>query len=314
MQLNTLCPLLLLGLSQVASAGPNDAANVHAVKNLMSTYGITKRANILLAEPMEPPKQHYRATEAVPVGGGGKKRQAQTCSSGFFACTDFPGSCCDTGTYCVQIGATVGCCDIGQTCDSLICNDTQTTCGSYCCDSGDPCTTRNGEQICTSQTSCTLDGYVMCPNLNICCPEGVDCIPPNSCNIPCTPDDPPCGSGCCTQGQVCQSDDICGPGTSGTFTPLGPSNTGTPSGTPTGTPTGTPDSSAPLVTTKRTTTTEDTTSATPTGESTSDSYPNTTPRISLPRTQTVTPNNAASIPTMGALLGGLGIAAGYLAM
>ena len=97
MQLNTLCPLLLLGLSQVASAGPNDAANVHVVKGLMSTFGITKRSSILLADymPMEKPV-HLRAKEAVPIDDGKKKkkRQAPECDTGFFACKDFPNSCC----------------------------------------------------------------------------------------------------------------------------------------------------------------------------------------------------------------------------
>ena len=220
----------------------------------------------------------------------------------------------------MQIGGDIGCCEIGKVCDTIICRDTQTTCGDYCCDAGDPCVTSNGEQVCSSSTTdtttnvCSMEGYVPCPGLDICCPIGVTCIPPTSCDVQCGPNDLLCDAGgCCPQGQVCLPDNTCGQGRSGTLSPLRPSNT--PTSTPRNTPIDTPNlsSSAPRVTTKRTTvdttTTEDITPATPT--STTDSY--TPPRISVLIT-TVSPNNAASFPTMGALLGGLGIAAGYLAM
>ena len=43
-----------------------------------------------------------------------------------------------------------------------------------------------------------------------CCPIGVDCIPPSSCDIVCGPEDEVCGTGCCLLGSVCLEDDTCG--------------------------------------------------------------------------------------------------------
>lgn len=88
MQLNTLCPVLLLGLSQVAFASPNGAGDRQVIKYLMSSFGMTKRADMFLVQPM-----HLMAGEAVPAGGDLTKRQIQ-CETGFLPCKDFPTSCC----------------------------------------------------------------------------------------------------------------------------------------------------------------------------------------------------------------------------
>ena len=81
----------LFGLFQVASAGPN-VADGHVARGLMSSFGMTKRANILVTEPMV--SVHLRAKEASP-GGEQKKRQVGgTCNPGHFPCKNFPGSCC----------------------------------------------------------------------------------------------------------------------------------------------------------------------------------------------------------------------------
>lgn len=298
---------------------------------------------MFLVQPM-----HLMAGEAVPAGGDLTKRQTQ-CETGFLPCKDFPTSCCkfllrtcrldvnqsilltrllagNLGTFCVQIGDQVGCCPDGQTCDSITCQSTQTACGSYCCDADMTCTTdSSGSQSCSSSTSSNttttdqvcggLSGYVQCTNMDGCCPKGVTCVPPKSCDISCGPDDPVCGDGCCSNGQVCQSDLTCGLATSGgSFSPLvsptASSNLNSTSPTESATTT--------KHTTKRTTVTLDSTSATPSGgniPTVSDSLPTTASRKTLVSTQSVTPNNAAPLQTMAALLGGgLGIAVGYLAM
>jgi len=323
MQLKPLCPLLLLGLSQVAFAGPNGAADRYA-KQLMSSFGATKRANIFGVGSLS----HVRAIEAH----GLSKRQT-TCDTGFFACTNFAGSCCNDGTYCVMIGTAVGCCPTGKTCNSLVCQDFQTACGSDCCDKGVNCLTdSSGNQACDTSGSGGVcggqAGFSQCTNMSGCCPDGVTCIPPDSCDIKCTTSDPVCGTSCCLGGSVCVNDSTCqagsggGSSSSGSFTPIGPTSGGS-SATPTAqTNTTSSSSSAKTTTTKKTTTKKTTTidsSTTPTTDSTSSTsntpYQPTTNKVTV-KTQTVTPNNAASFPTMAAMLrGGLGgIAAGFLAM
>lgn len=89
MQLNTLCPILLLSLFQVAFASPSDAADHHAVKHMMSSSEMTKRANIFAVEPIS----HLVAVGAGPVSGL-SKRQVPLCDPGFLGCTNIPGYCC----------------------------------------------------------------------------------------------------------------------------------------------------------------------------------------------------------------------------
>ncbi|CAG8476315.1 7992_t:CDS:10 [Paraglomus brasilianum] len=71
-----------------------------------------------------------------------------------------------------------------------------------------------GLSLLANASACTDPTYVPCPNSNGCCPTLATCVPNSqSCNIPCTAKDIPCGDGCCFPDQVCTPDFYCNPGT-----------------------------------------------------------------------------------------------------
>ena len=230
------------------------------------------------------------------------------------------------GTYCTMIGAEVGCCAIGKICDSL-CLEGETACGSVCCPKGQDCSTdevcvtgSGSGEVCGGQA-----GFAQCSNMDGCCPEGVKCLPPDSCDIQCTASDPVCGTSCCLGGSVCVNDSTCvvdsgSGGSSASFTPVATTSgsssatktaiSDTTSSTSSNESSGETTKTTKKTTTKKTTTTDDSTTPTDTTTGATRST-----KVNV-KTQTVTPNNAASFPTMAAMLGGGlgGIAAGYLAM
>jgi len=323
MQLKTLLPsLLLLALRpEAAFAVPEDAKPTGEASYVnASPLGISKRDPFALM--MQP---HYRA---MPLNNAGSLAKRQSCPAGSSSCYD---GCCPTNTKCGIYGGEVGCCPIGKTCSGVGgCSDSsQVLCDGYCCPEGSKCAKdASGNDGCATGGNQDDDsgndsgngcesGYSPCDIFQGCCPTGSECILPSNCNIPCTPEDPPCGNGCCEKGTVCTEDFTCAVDHSGDFTDL----------TPTTTVTRTSRFITFTTTTEQvieTTTEEDTETSTTeesstetTETSTEDFFGNdATTTTSSTRTVariTITTDNGNTAPTMAAMIGnGLGVAAGLL--
>jgi len=255
------------------------------------------------------------------------------CAFSVEVLTTVPGR---AGTVCGKYGGVKGCCPVGKTCNGVDgCPDpSYVYCTTYCCKPGTTCSglDKNGEGLCRSTDECDA-GYSLCTEFEGCCPNGVRCVPPKNCAVSCSADDPKCGSGCCEKGYYCNKDGMCskysttleGPPTTYTRTilPKIVSSSETLVDTTT-----TPDSTTTTSTTDSTTTTSTTTIDSTTKSSTTSTHPPfrsssssasdyttpaqviTTSRITVsPQTS---PHATGAAPTMGAMLGGLGMAAGIL--
>jgi len=333
MQLKTLLPsLLLLALRpEAVFAAPEDAKPLEGTYINASPLGVTKRDPFALM--MQP---HYMAMPLNNNAGSLAKRQS--CPAGSSSCYD---GCCPTATVCGIYGGEVGCCPRGKTCSGVGgCSDSsQVLCDGYCCPEGSKCAKdASGNDGCAtggnqdddsgnddSNNGCRA-GYSPCDIFQGCCPTGSECILPQNCNIPCTPDDPPCGNGCCEKGTVCTKDFTCSRDSSGDFTDLTPTTTVTRTSRFIRFTTTTEEVIIETTTEEVIeTTTEDDTESSTTEESSTETTETTsldffgndaTTTTSTTRTvarvtiTTVTGNNA---PTMAAMIGnGLGVAAGLL--
>lgn len=323
MQLKTLLPsLLLLALRpEAAFAAPEEATPLEGSYINASPLGVTKRDPFALM--MQP---HYMA---MPLNNAGSLAKRQDCAVGSNECYD---GCCKVGTVCGIYGGDVGCCPIGKTCGSVGgCQDTtQVPCDGYCCPAGATCAKdASGNDGCAtggnqdddsgnddSNNGCDL-GYSPCDIFQGCCPTGSECVLPQNCNIPCTPDDPPCGSGCCQKGTVCTKDFTCAKDDSNDFTDLTPTTTVTRTSrfitftttTEEVIETTTEEDIESSTTEESSTETTETTSLDFFGNdaTTTTSSTKTVARLTI---TTVTGNTA---PTMAAMIGnGLGVAAGLL--
>ena len=232
------------------------------------------------------------------------------------------------GTVCGIYGGQKGCCPVGKTCDRVggCQKSSDVDCKTFCCPSGSTCGPNETCKMGTDGDSQCEAGYSLCKEFDGCCPNGVRCVLPKNCAIPCAADDPKCGSGCCEKGYYCTTDEKCAKvdqytslnvltTTQPIYTRTIPSKTDYPSETfvyTTATPDSKTDSTTDLETDLETESSP--TSTYPPLVSSSSSGHTTAPRISITPQQTVTPQipppktNAA--PTMGAMLGGLGMAAG----
>ncbi|KAI5810144.1 hypothetical protein DFH27DRAFT_177738 [Peziza echinospora] len=209
MQINSFFSTVVLVLPALASAQR---------LLLSSPLGFTKRDPIALQmqpiykalKPMDP------AVAARDILGTLERRQG-LCPTGTFQCTSYD-MCCYTDTICGVYGGEKGCCPVGKSCSGVsACPIDTLDCLTYCCAKGNTCgKDATGKGVCnvgtgggTGEGQCTQTGYVPCTNMSGCCPSGAKCVPPNSCDIPCSASDPPCGSGCCPKGQKCTSNLTC---------------------------------------------------------------------------------------------------------
>jgi len=120
--------------------------------------------------------------------------------------TTVPGK---VGTYCDISDGEAGCCRIGKICVSECRDFYNVNCKTYCCLKGTTC---GPNETCKRETDgdprCDA-GYSLCAEFYGCCPNGVRCILPRYCAIPCATDHPKCGNGCCEKGYYCTEDQMC---------------------------------------------------------------------------------------------------------
>ena len=186
--------------------------------------------------------------------------------------TTVPGK---VGTVCGIYDGEVGCCPIEKTCITSCKAFYNVDCTTHCCFKGTTC---GPNKTCKKETDgdrrCDA-GYSLCKEFDGCCPNGVRCILPSNCAIPCAADNPICGKGCCEKGYYCTKDEKCA--RLNRYTSLeGPTATIPPQS----------------------------------GETTKLQYHTYTDWQTL-TTQTPPPESGAA-PAMGAMLDGLGMAAGVL--
>jgi len=326
---------LLLALPETVFATPEGVPYVKALEVSGNSVSLNFQSQDL-AESVEGKSLAKRQTCL-----GGSTPCYEGCCELFHLCycccafsvevlTTVPGR---AGTVCGIWGGEKGCCPVGKTCNGVngCTNPSDVYCTTYCCPSGSTCgPSKTCKKEIDGDRQCDA-GYSLCAEFDGCCPNGVRCILPKNCAIPCAADDPKCGNGCCEKGFYCTKDEKCarlnkytsleGPTiTRPIYTRTIPSKTDYPTETLVDTTT-TPDSTTDSTTDLETDSTPTETESSPTSPTStylpSISSSSTTQRLITTPRQTVTtptlPPGTGAAPTMGAMLGGgLGMAAGIL--